>query len=60
MAVLAVAVTLLVRSLLWGVLGDAVPTMAFFPAVVVAAYYGGLGPGLLTTFLSALIATRVG
>src|SRR5207248_6711870 len=46
-------------SLLWGVLGDAVPTMAFFPAVVVAAYYGGLGPGLLTTFLSALIATYV-
>src|SRR2546421_1976964 len=56
-AVLAVAVTLLVRSLLWGGLGGAVPTMAFFPAVVVAAYYGGLGPPALTPLFSPLSST---
>jgi PAS domain S-box-containing protein len=54
--VLAVAVTLLIRTLLRPVLGDAVPTMFFFPAVVIGAYCGGLWPGLLTTLLSALIA----
>jgi PAS domain S-box-containing protein len=56
---LALVVTLLARWLLWPVLGDAVPTMSFFPAVVIAAYYGGFGPGLLTTLLSALIANYV-
>src|SRR5262249_17379012 len=40
-AVLATAVTFVVRLLLWPVLGDAVPHMAFFPAVMIAAYYGG-------------------
>jgi PAS domain S-box-containing protein len=58
-AVLALAVSLLVRRLLAPVLGDAVPTMFFFPAIMLAAYYGGLGPGLLTTLLGALIAHYV-
>jgi PAS domain S-box-containing protein len=30
--------------------------MTFFPAVMIAAYVGGLGPGLLATLLSALAA----
>src|SRR5262249_51845916 len=55
-ALLAVVVSLLVRLLLWPVLGDAVPTMFFFPAIMIAAYYGGFGPGLLTSLLAALIA----
>src|SRR5947207_6266743 len=55
-ALLAFAVTLLVRWLLWPVLGDAVPHMFFFPAVMVAAYYGGFAPGLLSTLLGALAA----
>src|SRR5262249_57352009 len=58
-AVLAPAVCLLVRWPLWPVLGDAVSHMAFFPAVMIAAYFGGFWPGLLATFLSALAANVV-
>src|SRR5436190_17890104 len=55
-AVLAPAVSLLVRWPLWPVLGDAVPHMTFFPAVMIAAYVGGFWPGLLATILSAIAA----
>src|SRR2546430_11923118 len=55
-AVLAPAVSLLVRLPLQPVLGDAVPHMTFFPAVMIAAYFGGFWPGLLATFLSAVAA----
>src|SRR5438477_7312005 len=55
-AVLAPAVSLLVRWPLWPVLGDAVPHMTFFPAVMIAAYIGGFWPGLLATLVSAVTA----
>src|SRR5438105_2783811 len=55
-AVLATAGCLLIRWPLWPVLGDAVPHMSFFPAVMVAAYFGGFWPGLLATLLSAVAA----
>src|SRR5437899_12375373 len=55
-ALLATAGCLLMRWLLQPVLGDAVPHMTFFPAVMVAAYFGGFGPGLLATVLSAIAA----
>src|SRR5436305_6534118 len=55
-AVLAPAVSLLIRWPLWPVLGDAVPHMTFFPAVMIAAYGGGFWPGLLATALSAAAA----
>jgi len=55
-AVLAPAVSLLVRWPLRPVLGDAVPHMTFFPAVMIAAFFGGFGPGLLATILSAVAA----
>src|SRR5712691_6107230 len=55
-AVLAPAVSLLVRWPLWPVLKDAVPHMTFFPAVMIAAYFGGFWPGLLATGLSAVAA----
>src|SRR5437660_1607886 len=55
-AVLATAASLFVRWPLWPVLGDAVPHMTFFPAVVVGAYFGGFWPGLLATVLSAVAA----
>ena len=55
-AVLATAVCLLVRWPLWPVLGDAVPHMTFFLAVMLAAYYGGFWPGMLATLLSAVAA----
>src|SRR5207237_3310301 len=55
-AVLATAGSLLVRWPLWPVLGDAVPHMTFFPAVMIAAYVGGFWPGMLATILSAIAA----
>jgi two-component system, sensor histidine kinase and response regulator len=55
-AVLAPAVSLLIRWPLAPVLGDAVPHMTFFPAVMIAAYLGGFWPGLLATVLSAIAA----
>src|SRR2546423_7831589 len=55
-AVLAPAASLLVRWPLWPVLGDAVPHMTFFPAVMIAAYIGGFWPGLMATLVSAVTA----
>ena len=46
--------------LLWplgAVLGDQVLYRVFLPAVVIAAYLGGFGPGLLATVLGGLIST---
>jgi PAS domain S-box-containing protein len=59
MAVLVPLVMLLVcrRLLDEPVLGDRVLYMAFFPAVLLAAYLGGFWPGLLATVVSALGAT---
>src|SRR5260370_37224454 len=56
LAVLATAVCLLIRWPLWPVMQDAVPHMTFFPAVVIAAYFGSFWPGLLATILSAIVA----
>jgi K+-sensing histidine kinase KdpD len=56
-AVLLVAAALLVRWILRGWFGNNVPYLQFFPAIMVAAWYGGFGPGVLATGLSALAAT---
>jgi signal transduction histidine kinase/CheY-like chemotaxis protein len=53
-AVLITALAAAVRLFLFGVLADAEPYMTFVIAVVVAAAYGGLGPGLLATGLGAV------
>src|SRR6516225_4909758 len=55
-AFLATLVSLLIRWPLWPVLEDKVPHMTFFPAVMIAAYFGGFWPGLLATVLSAAAA----
>ncbi len=55
-ALLATVGCLLLRWPLWPVLGDTVPHMTFFPAVMIAAYVGGFWPGLLATILSAVAA----
>jgi two-component system sensor histidine kinase/response regulator len=55
-ALAATAVTLLIRLMLKPVLGNAVPQMTFFPAVMIAAYFGGFWPGMLATVLSAVAA----
>jgi PAS domain S-box-containing protein len=55
-AALLVAASLVFRWTLRAWFGDNVPYMQFFPAILVAAWYGGLGPGMLATALSALAA----
>src|SRR5215210_1153541 len=58
-ALLAVGLGLLLQTLLiplFGVRPDASPFMAFYAAVVFSAWFGGLGPGLLATGLSALLS----
>jgi two-component system sensor kinase FixL len=52
----ALGVALLFRYLFRESLGVTVPYLQFYPAIIVAAWYGGAGPGLLTTGLSALAA----
>jgi PAS domain S-box-containing protein len=53
---LAVATALLLRFLLWPLLGAELPFLLLWPAVMFSAWYGGFGPGLLATLLSALAA----
>ncbi len=48
----SVAVGLLVRVAFGGILGSSVPYITLYPAVAFSAVYGGLGPGLVATFLS--------
>jgi PAS domain S-box-containing protein len=55
-ALLATVVCLVIRWPLRPVLGNAVPHMTFFPAVMIAAYFGGFWPGLLATILSVAAA----
>ena len=52
----AVGASLIFRYLLRGYLGTEVPYLQFYPALIVAAWYGGLGPGILATALSCLAA----
>src|SRR5438132_560659 len=54
-AVVATATVLLLRrSVLGDLLGPDAPLYLFLFAVLAAAWYGGLGPGLLATALSTL------
>ena len=55
-AVLAVACALGLRLLLQPLTGVGAPWVVFFSAVVVAALYGGRGPGICATLLSAPLA----
>jgi signal transduction histidine kinase len=51
---LVVALALLARGLL---LGREMPFLLLWPGVMVCAWFGGLGPGLVATCLSALVTT---
>src|SRR6185503_18764116 len=55
-ALAAVGLALLFRYSLRDSFGVAVPYLQFYPAIIVAAWFGGLGPGVLATALSALAA----
>jgi len=54
LAVLAPALSLLVRWPLWPLLDSKFPYITFFPAILLTAYCGGLRPGLLATTLSGI------
>jgi two-component system sensor histidine kinase/response regulator len=58
-AVLVVILAWLLREFVNPILGERVPFILFYPTVVLAAWFGGLGPGLLTTVLSVFIAGYV-
>jgi len=55
-ALAAIAVSLLFRYAFRDTFGLDVPYLQFYPAIIVAAWYGGLGPGLLATGASVLTA----
>jgi two-component system sensor kinase FixL len=55
-AVGAVGASLLFRYPLRESFGVKAPYLQFYPAVILAAWYGGLGPGIVATGLSALAA----
>jgi PAS domain S-box-containing protein len=55
-AVLVMAAAVLARTILQNWLGDTSVFITFFPAVVFSSWYGGFGPGLLTSVLCALTA----
>jgi signal transduction histidine kinase len=54
-AIAATAVVFTARFLLKSALGDVAPLVMFTLSVMVSAWYGGLGPGLLATALSLLL-----
>jgi K+-sensing histidine kinase KdpD len=54
-AIAATALVFTFRFLLKSVLGDVAPLLMFTLSVMAAAWYGGLGPGLLATALGALL-----
>src|SRR5439155_23253184 len=50
-------VSVLVRLLLNPYWGDSVPLITLYPAVLLAAWLGGFGPGLVCTLVSAAAAS---
>src|SRR5262245_61347933 len=54
-AVLCVALAGLVRWAIGLFVGDVVPFATFFPAVLLAALFGGVGPGALAALLGGVI-----
>src|SRR4051812_10738836 len=53
-AALAVMLATLVRGLLDPLLGDGIPHATYFAAVLVAAWYGGVGPGIIALVLGLI------
>jgi PAS domain S-box-containing protein len=55
-AVALIGAALLLRYALRSWLGPTVPYLQFFPAILIAAWYGGLGPGVVATATASLAA----
>lgn len=51
-----VSAALTIQLLLDSILGKGTPFLFFFGAVMLSAWYGGLGPGVLATILGAVLA----
>ena len=58
-AVVSIAAAALIRALLGSALGDRGVYLIFWPAVMFSSWYGGLGPGLVTTAGSAIFAQLI-
>ncbi|HET6249344.1 MAG TPA: HAMP domain-containing sensor histidine kinase [Tepidisphaeraceae bacterium] len=58
LALISVCVAMVATRVLRGI-GDAGITPLFFAAVLLSAWYGGLGPGLFATFISSLAAAYI-
>lgn len=58
-AILAVILASILREALAPVLGKGVPFILFYPAVALAAWFGGFWPGLLSTVLGGFLAWYV-
>jgi len=55
-AVLAVGMAFLVNLLLDPLIVQDTPFLLVFGAIMISAWYGGLGPGLLATFTAGLVS----
>src|SRR5690606_38015040 len=55
-AIVVFVAALIIRYPLRGALGAGAPYLFFSPAVILASWYGGLGPGVLTTVFSIAAA----
>jgi K+-sensing histidine kinase KdpD len=51
-----IGAALLTRWSLWSLLGPELPFLLLWPAVMVCAWLGGFGPGVLATLLSLAAA----
>jgi hypothetical protein len=58
-AIALVLLAAVVRWLLVPLFGARLPFLTFYPAVAIAAWYGGLAPGALATVLAALMASLI-
>ncbi|HXG21716.1 MAG TPA: PAS domain S-box protein [Methylomirabilota bacterium] len=56
-AVASAALAVGIRGLLTPLWGENLPFLTLFPAVLLSAWYGGLGPGVVTTALGATAAS---
>jgi PAS domain S-box-containing protein len=54
-AAAAVGFTLIIKALLGSWVGSGPPLILFIPALTFSAWFGGFGPGMLTTALSVLL-----
>jgi PAS domain S-box-containing protein len=55
-AVAATAIAVALRAALTGLWGTTLPLIMFYPAIMVSAWFGGFGPGLLATVLSGAVS----